>query len=514
MKAKAWCNLKMRSNFLTLLLLSVIIVLVGCAQKPVNEVSPTSPAAGSEGETDSQEPFTISMALNFDGKDIPKQGNPVQTAIEEYTNTKLDIQYNPGTQYQDKLSVLIASGDMPMVVASYGPPKQSYLLSAFENDVFWDITPYIKNYENLSSLNQVIYDNVAYRGKIYGLPRERPLARTAFIYRVDWLEKLGLPAPETVDQFYEMLKAFTENDPDGNNVKDTYGMSTWGVNTFGVFFGAPNIWTNEDGEFVRDVFHPGYMEGLKFERKLYEEGLIHPDFAIMDRPQFEGEFDTGKAGVIYNTTNASVKYEVQLKKTNPDTKLDFFSILSTDAGKRVAGAQGSNGILMFPKSSVKTEEDLRKILAFFDKLGEEQMANLLEWGIEGKHYEIKEGLAVTIDQDAYSNEVSTPYKSVLRVVATEEKRMPGDLNPLLLRELEVTKDNENYLVNDATSALVSPTYVERGAELEQLITDANIKFVMGRADEAEWKKEIDRWWKNGGEQIAKEYAEDWAKSQN
>ena len=498
------------------IVLAMTIMLSGCGKSDnaANGVKSNDQANTGTGEKapESEKPFEITMTLNFDGKDIPKEGNPVQVAIEEYTNTKLSLQHTPGAQYQDKLSVLIASGDLPMVVASYGPPKQSYLLSAFKNNIFWDIAPLIKDYPNLSKLNQAIFDNVAYDGKVFGLPRERPIARTAYIYRADWLDNVGLQEPTTLDEFYTMLKAFKEQDPDKNNKNDTYGMSTGAIgasgpeaNAFGVFFGASNVWDVQDGKFVRDVFSPAYFEGMEFQKRLFDEKLIHPDYSIMDRPKMEGEFETSKAGVIYNSTNVALPYESRVQTHVPDAKVSFFSILSTDKGKFVPGAMGSNGILMFPKSSVKTEDDLKRILQFFDQLADPAMADLLSWGIEGVHAKKVDGKFEMIDQEAFDNEVGFPYKWPLRAVDLEPIKTQGNVNPLVIKEVEVTEDNKNYVVNNPSNALISDTFTERGVELEQIIKDANVKFVMGVINEEQWKKEMDKWWSSGGEKIAQEY---------
>ncbi|WP_020621186.1 extracellular solute-binding protein [Paenibacillus daejeonensis] len=511
---------KKRGQVSISILLAMTLIGSGCSSTNTPTTGgttndPPAPSTNTEQKpdvTEPEQPFKITMSLNFDGKDIPKPDNPVQKAIEEYTNTSLELQYTPGAQYQDKLSVLIASGDMPMVVASYGAPKQSYLLSAFKNDVFWDISPYIQEFPNLSKLNDTIFENVAYDGKVYGLPRERPIARNAFIYRADWLAKVGLEEPKTLEEFYTMLKAFKEQDPDGNGKDDTYGMSMGAIGgsgpepqAYAVFMGAPNVWSVEDGSFVRDVFKPEYLEGLKFQKRLYDEQLIHPDFSIMDRPQMEGEFENSKAGVIYNTTNVALSYEARVMATVPDAKVSFFSILGTDKGEFVAGAMGSNGILMFPKTSVKTEDDLKRILTYFDQLADQEMADLLSWGIEGEHSKIVDGKYEMVDQEAFDNEVGFPYKWPMRAVDLEPIKTEGNVNPLLLKELEVTENNKNYVVNNPANPLISDTFTERGVELEQIIKDADVKFVMGRIDEAQWKKEMDKWWSSGGETIAKEY---------
>ena len=90
-------------------------------------------------------------------------------------------------------------------------------------------------------------------GKVYSLYQGRPLSRQGLIYRKDWADNLGLSAPKTVDEFYEMARAFSEDDPDGNGKNDTIGLTDRSDLIFGVFktiaswHGTPNNWGEKDG---------------------------------------------------------------------------------------------------------------------------------------------------------------------------------------------------------------------------------------------------------------------------
>ena len=61
-------------------------------------------------------------------------------------------------------------------------------------------------------------------GAMYGLPDPGAMPMTdGLVIRQDWLDKLNLKAPTTLDEFMTVAKAFTANDPDGNGKNDTYG---------------------------------------------------------------------------------------------------------------------------------------------------------------------------------------------------------------------------------------------------------------------------------------------------
>lgn len=481
-------------------------ILAGCGSK--EESGAEAPAQTSEA---SNQPLHIKMTLNFDGKEVPQEGNEAEKAIEQYTNSDLDLTHISSSDFCTKLPVMIASGEMPQVLASCGAPNQSYLISAAQGGTFWDITTLIKDYKNLSSMPELVYDNVSIDGKLYGIPRFRPVSRYTFAYRQDWLQNLGLKEPQTLDELYAMLKAFTENDPDQNGKNDTVGFTAIINNNtlapdFGLSHGAPNNWDSAGGAFVKAETTPEYLEGLKFMKKIYDEGLMNQDFASVSQAKSEGDFENGKAGVISTTTNNVLAFQSRVQKVNPDAKLDFVSVLEGPGGKRVVADRGSNGILMFPKASVKSEAELKQLLAFFDKLAEKEMADLLEWGIQGKHYELKDGKAVRLNQETYDNEISFPYNKPLVTVPLTTIKTQGDLDPISEKVIEVEKSNEQFAVKDPSMVLISDTWSQKGAELTQILIDAKVKFIMGKIDEEGWKKEAEKFEKAGGDAVAEEYA--------
>ncbi|GIN55884.1 extracellular solute-binding protein [Lederbergia ruris] len=455
----------------------------------------------------------ISIMMHFDGIEFPQKGNDVEKAIEEYTNTKLDIQAAPGATFSEKLPAVIASGDMPMVIGM-NQYREPYMINAFRGDLFWEIGPYLDQFPNLSSINPVIFDNISTDGKTYGLPRMRPLARDVYTYRKDWLDNLGMKEPETVEEFYEMLHAFTYNDPDQNGKDDTYGMTVEKeglINRFAPLFGAPNGWDEKDGEFIHTTSTPEYLDGLKFFKKLYDDGLITEDFAVIERSQWEEAFSLGKAGVWPDTSNSIVRMYNRIREHDPNAELGAFSLLEGPHGKRVPAGGGHNGIFVFPKSSIKTEEELLQVLGFFEKLQEEPMHTLFKWGIEGKHYDLVDGKPVLNEGADLHNEVILPYTLPLGIVPAETNALEGELSPLEKLELELPIENESFAIHNPATRLISDTQAEKGPQLNTIISDANIKFIMGQLDEKGWKKEIEKWRSSGGDKMGEEYAAEYAK---
>lgn len=108
-----------------------------------------------------------------------------------------------------------------------------------------------------------------------------------------WLEALNLEIPTTTEEFYEMLKAFKEKDPNGNGIADEIplaGRKDRGQNTSvdGFILNAFNFSSrfgvyDKDGTATFAPIEDGYREGVRYMRRLYSEGLLHADNFIMDR---------------------------------------------------------------------------------------------------------------------------------------------------------------------------------------------------------------------------------------
>lgn len=462
---------------------------------------------GANAQLPQLEKLTVALPV---GADIPPAGNDVEKAILAHTGTKLELQWTPNLN--DKLPIMIASGDLPMAV-SYGASqlKLPYLVNALRSDMFWDLTPYLKSYPNLAMIDPLIYNNVSLDGKVYGLPKVRDLSREGFHYRKDWAERLGIKEPQTIDELYAMLKAFAKNDPDGNGKDDTWGVAEhkrmgWMTTSLPIWFGAPNKWAVRNGSFVAAETTPEYLEMLKFLKRLYDEKIMNPDFAVIETPQFDSYYNTGKAGAKAGILESG---EAKLQASNKNARGDLLGWVQGPAGKRTYAGTGSNGVISFPKSVVKTENELKQVLAFFDKLSDEKMATLNRWGLENVHYRLSDGVPEFTDTNAYTKQVR-PYWAALFIHDAKAKQ--GKLSPLEEKAVKLKAEAKTYAVGDPAQPLISETYTQIGGQLDKMLIDGSIKFIMGQLDEKGWAAEIEKWRKAGGDKVAAEYAVEYAKT--
>ncbi|AWB44645.1 ABC transporter substrate-binding protein [Paenibacillus sp. CAA11] len=488
---RRWMNL-------FLMMLSGMLILTACGGK-------------SDSANEDDGPYPLTLVVNQVGE-IPDPKNPIEEKIREYTGTDLRIQWIPYSAYDEKINVMIASNELPKLIKlNYTPTT----ISSLEADLFWDITSHLKNYPNLAAQPQQYYDNISVNGKVYGVPLFRDMGRAIVSFRQDWLDAAGLKAPVTLDDWYNIIRYSTEEDPDKNGKRDTYGMmldkgynrgNASTLTRLAVSQGAPNKWgIDEEGNFYPEFESAPFYEVMKLLRRLYEGKLINQDFAVVDSSELNKVYEAGRANIRISGGNAQ-SLQSKVEKVIPTAVVNV-SPLQGPEGIRVPGESGNTGFLAIPKSTVTSEDELKKVLTFVDKLLDPEMVNLINKGIEGVHYKVEGDYTVTLDVDKDVQEVK-PYRDSLPQrgeLYNMEKKAKG--TELFNLNKKIVYENEKYIVPNPALTLKSNTYNERGGELEQIITDAQTKFIMGQIDEAGWKAEVEKWKKSGGDQMEAEYKE-------
>jgi putative aldouronate transport system substrate-binding protein len=161
---------------------------------------------------------------------------------------------------------------------------------------------------------------------------------------------------------------------------------------------------------------------------------------------------------------------------------------------------------------VKTVAELKQLLGYFDKLFDPDVANLLKYGIEGKHYTMKDGKVVPIDDVKVLNKESVPYQNI--ALADSTNIMPAYYTlPVMEKAVNlVQKDAPKFAVADPTASLSSKTYIEKGNRLQDIIKDATYQFILGKIDEAGFQAQVKKWQDQGGAQIIAEFNDSYQKS--
>lgn len=501
-------RLKMKMASAGVAAIAALSLLSACGGEAGNS---GSNAAAPSGEAAPQ-PVGISMMSPFYSAQPPTtdDSNAAFKALQEKLGVKLDVTFIPGTTYNDKLNVMLASGNLPQVMVVLDN-KNAAIINAVRSGAFWEIGPYIKDYPNLQKYwNDQIANNISVDGKIYGIYRDRPLARKGVIFRQDWLDNLGLQQPEKVDDLYTIAKAFTLDDPDKNGKNDTFGLSLSDDNlmtdttvVIETAMGGFNQWGVKDGKVTPDFMTDEYMEALKLLRKMYEEKLLNQDFGAVKGTKLQDNINQGKAGLYISSIDDANAKHSDLFKLNPQAKIDFVLGLEGPSGDKLPANSGYSGVFMFPKSSVKTEEDLKQILTYFDKNMDPEVLKLFAFGVEGVHYKTENGNPVFTNEQLWKDQVDT--LSQLRI-APSDLTFPTE-SDVMKKVKQLYKDNVPNAVPSVIEPFISPTNSEIGAELVKVINDARVKFIMGDIDEAGFAKATEEWRKQGGDKIIDEFTQ-------
>lgn len=229
--------------------------------------------------------------------------------LEEKTGIHVNWITCPSSDAVSQLSLILSSGqDMPDVFICKNATVD--LVNTFGmQGMLLNLDEYIEEYgyfcKDVWSKAGENAQNIAkaYDGHNYYLPRYTITCHGSVDQKMwmnyKWLENLGLEAPTTIDEFYNVLKAFKEQDANGNGdpndeIPLAYGVDGWCnqcpdfiMNAFVFYQGYqfPNRYVEDDGTVHVSMYEEGYREGLKFLNKLYAEGLMDPESFVMTDSQ-------------------------------------------------------------------------------------------------------------------------------------------------------------------------------------------------------------------------------------
>lgn len=258
-----------------------------------------------------EEPVHLTIGVPTRASVIDYETNAMTLALEEECNIDMEFVVFTANEMLEKVNVMIQAGgdDLPDVLLFSGAPSNSAIYSWAQNGAILPITEYIKDEAKasnfLTSMNNSGTDLIPMMtmpdGEIYYLPgyarslgNEYPSKN--WIYQ-PWLDKLGLEQPTDAESLYNVLKAFKEQDPNGNGQADEIPLMGYAGGTayllrsllsMFVDVGSSTDWISvKDGQLTASYTTEEYREGLRYIKKLVDEGLFSPLTFTQDEPQFK-----------------------------------------------------------------------------------------------------------------------------------------------------------------------------------------------------------------------------------
>ncbi len=490
---------------------------------------------------------SIEVMTSANKTNSPGQESPVVQAIEkhlgeamsekygkQYDKVILDIQWVVSTAYGEKVTAALGANEYPNVMLVTA--RNSSIIQNSKHGTFWDITDYFQKkddkfkseenpegyvYPELAKANPVINKNISVDGRISGIYRARTIGRQGMTYRRDWVENLhkkgvlDFDEPKTLDDLDAMMKAFTENDPDGNGKKDTYGMIVTTfldgpLNNLAIWMGSPNEWgyDEEAGEWKPWFMSEGYFDAMTKMREWYQAKYINKNMATMDANDWDSEFLNGYGGIQIDVADRARRNATNIAEKNPNAVVDVIGYVTDgDADPRVLPTTGYMGYYVLPHQTVETEEELDFVLSVLDECNSEEVVDLCNYGIEGTHYTLDEnGKAKIISEDSLTKDYQDLNQFSMGL-AGPYQLTTAYANKAAEKVQQVYDENEQWAVMNPMAPYTSDSYAMSGTQLDAIIAEAKTNYIIGNLDEAGYKKAIDQWLKMDGDLVCQDYTE-------
>ena len=271
--------------------------------------------------------LTIGVPLDANVQDL--DNNALTKYLEEQTGYNLEFQvYASGSDIAANITTAVLAGEkLPDILL--GMSLSTASIKQFgENEDFVDLQEYFADKEGASkiwwdrmtegSLSEYEQSEIMRKmtdietGAIYAVPSIEVSPIDVLQYQVwinqTWLDKLNLKAPTNVDELYNVLVAFKENDCNGNGAKNDElplmgAMSgtrssyvvDWLINQY-MYYDHNRQYSVENGKIVPYYTQESFRKGLQFVNKLYKEGLLN-DTAFTNNNGSMGAVTTPQNGV-------------------------------------------------------------------------------------------------------------------------------------------------------------------------------------------------------------------------
>ncbi|WP_054023145.1 extracellular solute-binding protein [Bacillus sp. FJAT-28004] len=397
---------KMRDRtWVTVLLVMLMVVVSACsssgvkkeeggnknAEKQVNEEKGNTTPADPLGKYDPPIEITTVRIVNdtykyAEGESI--ENNVWTRTLQDKLGINLKNKWvvsgdGPGGQGEQKMNVSIASGDLPDFI----PVNAKQLKQLVEADLLMDLTdvyekyasPFTKEIMNQDGPNALA--SATFDGKLMAIPNTgSSMDNTMMIWvRTDWLKKLNLPEPKTMDDVLAISEAFTTQDPDGNGKPDTIGISLnkdlyGGYASIDGFLNGyhayPRQWMKDSsGKIVFGSIQPEMKQALAKLQELYKKGQIDREFGVKDGGKAAEFAASGRVGLHFGGMANPLWPLVDNKKNDKNAQWQSYPLVSVDdkpAQSRVGLAVGQYYAVL---KDTQNPEALLKVINLFVETG-------------------------------------------------------------------------------------------------------------------------------------------------
>lgn len=525
----------MKKLLLTIVALCLITsVFAGCdkATDTTQTEAPTATTAPTKAqETVTPPPEAEKYDLYFWLASAPNS-TPIENSLTDQWLAELMPEVtihwlDPGDDSVTTINLMVSAGNTPEWIRGLGVPDYN---KYYEEGIIREINPimvqqympglydqYLRVYSDLE--DPFLYTRRGEDKKNYGIQHfwEIGIYSRGLGVRLDWLENVGIEkTPETLEEYEEMIRAFTEDDPDGNGVNDTYGLTAITddvLEYFSFVFGAygtyPGIFTiSDDGTVVRGEVEPGTKEALTVLKRWYDNGYLDPEFMVNQKDNMREKVINEQAGSLiyywYTFYPAEVFYSGYFVTNMAETGAEWTTI------EPPVGPNGDRGSRQLSPGSV--------VNCFRADLSDEKMAKYLEvfnlsmYTTEGLDFRFYGVEGVTYNRTADGGyEFIDPYSDNQERLNIGHYIFAGNFNDYYVQRPYMTADEyietraaaeaKNYGDYDRLAIVPMAAWDENKDRLEQLTTTAFVEFITGTRSLDEFDAFVGEWYSSGGSEV-------------
>lgn len=432
----------------------------------------------------------------------------VHQTAEELTGVHINWREESYTDPKQKMNLMFSTGDTEDIVwdawkhASGGPKK------LLDEGLIVSLNPYIEKYapnlkkllqETPGLLEQISTDD----GRIFMFPTIRldPITRanSGFAIRKDWLDRAGLPVPETIDEWYTMLKTFQDMDMNGNGLKDEcfvsmgFEKTSQSMDNFAVAYGlvAGTDLYVKDGQVKYGAYEPEFKDFVAEMAKWYSEGLLDPEFSTQDSKQFDSKMVNDMGGAYYGSLSGNMGKFITARSDDSEYDLVPAPMPKAPDGKVHTGISGYGQMVPHGASICSTNENIVETVKWLDWHYSEEGTALYNWGIEGQSYEVVDGKNQFTDLITNNPDGLSKDEADARYAGGVLTQMPIVEDPEVfpaLKSLPQQKAASQLWCQADTSWLLSPLYFDSEtttenanimSEIKTYVAEQFNKYVMG-----------------------------------
>lgn len=246
--------------------------------------------------------------------------NPVWKVLEDVTNIELDITAVPAVNFDERKNLLFASRDLTDIIYTSNGQNDALLYGINDDliipldDLMEKYAYYLKQWTTYEP--KIKGQNASVDGKTYYMPSiDITLSNftgVGYYIRQEWLDKLDIEPPTTLDELYDTLKAFKDNDFAGGGNTKPFACANpdYIVDSILYSFGLPRTVYQIDDVVKYAPVQPEFKDALKYLNKLYNEGLIPSDYLTYDSNVYNAEL-LNNIGLVWAWSNGNLRNPLQ-----------------------------------------------------------------------------------------------------------------------------------------------------------------------------------------------------------